>query len=242
MQTAGGGFENLIFFVIVGVIVVVKWIAQRVGEQRDAAGGGSSQDAADEWKPPTRLPQPGHPAAPPPLPEFQPRREQAQPHREGPIAPPLPTRPHPVRLPPPAAVPPVLSKRGAVSPHIPAFSTMSAEEDEAAAPLRQAGETPGSLRTTHVEEWTRQDLPAFRTLEVPGTPPPNTVPDAPPPPYVPVPAAVAPAGRRVARGPAAPVSAGGRQRVPYRLTLNPRSMRQAVVLSEVLGRPRGYDL
>jgi hypothetical protein len=235
VQTAGG--FDLIVFVVVGLIVAVNWIVQRVREQQGEGGAPPSDAGGDEWKPPERLPQPGRPVH---QSEFQPRREQAPPRREPPITHPMPAHSKPVRPPVPVSVPPMLPRRGTVSPHAPTTS-MPATEDEAAAPLRPAGEAPGMLQQ-HGDEWMRQEMPTLRKLEVPGMPPPNTVPDAPPPPYVPVPAAVAPGSRRGVRAPTAPASVTGRQRVPYRLKLNPRSMRQAVVLSEVLGRPRGYDL
>ena len=114
-------------------------------------------------------------------------------------------------------------------------------DDQAAAPMRAAGEAPGGGLHTHVDEWTSEDLPTFRTMEIRTAPPPNTVPDAPQPPQVAVPVAVAGRGGLRPSSSRTSVSAG-RVRVPYRIRMTPSSMRQAVVLTEILGRPRGYDL
>ena len=114
----------------------------------------------------------------------------------------------------------------------------AADEREQAGPLRSAGESPGSLNT-HVDEWMGQDLPEFKTMQVPGRPPPNTLADAPSPTVVPLPVAVS--AKRAPRQLATLALVASRGRHPYRLNFNPRTMRQAVVLTEVLGRPRGYD-
>ncbi len=165
--------------------------------------------------------------------------ESQPPRREPSIAHPGAVHPKAARSPQPVAVPPTLTRRGTVAPH--SLREQMAEKDEVAAagPLRSAGESPGNLRT-HVDEWMGQDLPEFKTMQVPGRPPPNRLADAPPPPTVSLPAAVL--AKRAPRQLATLALVASRGRHPYHLTFNPRTMRQAVVLTEVLGRPRGYDL
>ena len=241
-QTAGGDGGILIYLVGVA-IVLINWIIKSRSAKN--AGEESTPEEDAEWQPLERprsadnLPPPPLPVPPGERPGFRRHQESQPPRREPSIAHPGAVHPKAARSPQPVAVPPTLARRGTVAPH--SLREQMAEKDEVAAagPLRSAGESPGSLRT-HVDEWMGQDLPEFKTMQVPGRPPPNRLADAPPPPTVSLPAAVL--AKRAPRQLATLALVASRGRHPYHLTFNPRTMRQAVVLTEVLGRPRGYDL
>ena len=241
MQQTAGGEGGVIFYLVIGAIVLVNWIIKSRSGQ---TGGGESTPAEDSPEPLGRpsAPLPPPPAVPPPgRPEFRRHQESQPPRREPAIAHPGVAHPKPLRSPPPVAVPPTLARRATMSPHPHSLrEQMAAKDEEAqAGPMRSAGESPGTLRT-HLDEWMGQDLPEFKTMQIPGRAPPNKLADAPSPSSVPLPASVS--VHRAPRQMATLAMVASRGRHPYRLNFNPRTMRQAVVLTEVLGRPRGYDL
>ena len=241
MHKADGG--GIITLLVIGAIALFQWLAKN----RSVETGGGDADADQS------LPRSPEHQVPPPLPpipprhghgtipaEFQRRRETQPPRREPATASHTLSHPRAMRSPQPVSMPPTLTKRATLSPHS-LRDQMAAEDEEKAAPIRNAGDSPGSL-CTHMDEWMGQDLPEFKTTEmsVHVSPQPNTIAAAPLPPPVLHPTTAA--ARRAPRQLATLAMVASRGRHPYHLMLNPRTMRQAVVLTEVLGRPRGYDL